>query len=200
MYIKTKIKQKYSERRNKMVRKKSVKRTMVAVPKSEQETSEFIRRIGKHQRGLDRIKIRTNNQIEKIKEKAVADSSDHEKEIAELFEGIFTFSQSHRDELTEKGKKKTVHFFTGDILWRLTPPAVSLKNVKKIIELCKTSGLKRFIRIKEDVNKEAMLKEPEKAKEIKGVTIGQKEEFVVKPSEIEIEIFRDTKKLQKALE
>ncbi len=36
-------------------------------------------------------------------------------------------------------------------------------------------------------------------KEIKGVTISQKEEFVVKPSEVEIEISKDTKKLQKAL-
>lgn len=182
-----------------MAKKKSVKRTIVAVPKSIEETSEFIRRIGEHQRELDRIKIRTNNQIEKIKEKAVVDSSDHEEERGKLFEGIFIFAQGRRDELTEKGKKKTVHFPTGDILWRLTPPAVSLKNVMKVIESCISQGFRRFVRIKREVDKEAMLKEPEVAKKISGVTIGQKEEFVVKPSETEIEISEPTKKLQKVL-
>ena len=182
-----------------MAKKKFVKRTAIHVPKSIEELVEFVRHVGKNKRKLDTIRIKLNERVEQLKAQAVTDGLPHQEEIDRLFEGIYIFAESHRDELTEKGKKKTVNLPTGDILWRLTPPAVSLKNVKRIIGLCKSCRLKRFIRTKEEVDKEAMLKEPEKAKEIKGVTISQKEEFVVKPSEIEIEISKDTKKLQKAL-
>lgn len=182
-----------------MAKKKSVKRTAVRAPTSVGELREFVRYVGINKRKLDAIQTKLNEKIEQLKAQAIVNSLPHQEEIDRLFDGIYIFAESHRDELTEKGKKKTVNLPTGDILWRLTPPAVSLKNVKRIIELCKSCRLKRFIRTKEEVDKEAMLKEPERAKEIKGVTISQKEEFVVKPSEIEIEISKDTKKLKKAL-
>jgi len=178
-------------------KKKSVKRETIAVPKSIEEAAEFVGRIGQNQRSLERIQTGLNNQIEKIKAQAMANSLSHQESIDQLFEGLFIFAQSCRDELTEGGKKKTINLPTGDILWRLTPPSVSLKNVEKIIKFCKNSGLDRFVRIKEEVNKEEMLKDPESAKKISGVTIGQKEEFVVKPSETNIEIPRDAKKLQR---
>jgi len=44
-----------------------------------------------------------------------------------------------------------------------------------------------------------MLKEPEESVKIKGVKIEQREDFVVKPSEIGIEISKNTKKLQKTI-
>jgi len=44
-----------------------------------------------------------------------------------------------------------------------------------------------------------MLKEPKVAEKIPGVTIKQREEFVVKPSEVEIEVSKDTVKLKKAI-
>jgi len=180
-----------------MVKKKSVKREVIIVPNSIEEVSKFIGEIGKHQRELDKLQTGLNNRVEEIKAKTIANSLPHQEKISQLFEGIFVFVQSHRDELTENNKKKTVHFPTGDVLWRLTPPAISYKNAKKIISLCKSLGLERFIRIKEEVDKEAMLKEPDEAARIKGVKICQKEEFVVKPSEIEIEISGTTEKLRK---
>jgi len=180
-------------------KEKSVKRTTVTVPKSIEEVSESIAKIGALQRKSTEIQLHFNNQIERIKEKVVADGLAFQKRIDKLFDGIYIFAESHRDELTEKGKKKTVSLPTGDILWRLNPPAVSIRDAKKIIPLCKSLGLERFIRIKEELDKKAMLNEPEVAGKIKGVTIKQDEEFVVKPSEIQIEISRDTKKLQKVL-
>ena len=59
--------------------------------------------------------------------------------------------------------------------------------------------MKRFIRVKEEINKEAMLKEPELAETVRGVSITQREEFIVKPTEIEIEIVSSVEKLKKAL-
>ena len=57
--------------------------------------------------------------------------------------------------------------------------------------------LKQFIRVKQEVDKEAMLKEPDVAKSVKGVTIGQHEEFMVKPAELELEITSDVSKFKK---
>jgi len=170
------------------------------IPKSEEEASESIGEIGKHQRELTQIETDLNDRIEKIKARAEEYISSHQEAIEELVAGIFIFAERHRDKLTEEGKKKTVHFSTGDILWRMMPLAVSVgsKNVKKVIELCKSSGLKRFIRVKEELDKEAMLREREIAEKIWGVNIGQKEQFVIKPAEV-VEIVRDTKKLQKVL-
>jgi len=88
---------------------------------------------------------------------------------------------------------------TGDVFWRMTPPSCLIRNVENVIAQCKALGLDNFIRVKEEPNKTAMLREPEVAEQIKGVKITQKEEFVVRPSEVEIEISQDTKKLKKVL-
>lgn len=184
-----------------MAKKKSIKRTAVAIPESTEKAAEFVGKIGKHQRELDKIQTNLNNQVEKLKAQAVAGSLSYQTAIDQLFEGLFIFAQSRRDELTGQGKTKTVQFPTGTIQWRLNPPAVSVasQNVKKVIALCQSSGLDRFVRLIPELDREAMLKEPGVANQIKGVKIKQKEQFVVKPSEATVEISRDTTKLQKAI-
>ncbi|PIS34681.1 MAG: hypothetical protein COT37_01425, partial [Parcubacteria group bacterium CG08_land_8_20_14_0_20_43_9] len=72
-----------------------------------------------------------------------------------------------------------------------------LRDVESILESLKALKLKRFIRTKEEVDKEAMLKEPETAKTVKGVSISQHEEFVAKPAELEVEIATRVGKLKK---
>lgn len=175
--------------------------TKKIVPKSIEQVAFFIGEIGKCQRKLEQIQAKLNEDIEQIKAQAVKRSLPYQETITELFESIFIFAERHRDKLTEKGEKKTVHFSTGDVLWRRMPLAVSIasRNVKKVIEMCKSLGLERFIRIKKELDKEAMLREREVAEKIWGVNIGQKEQFVVKPAEV-VEIARDMKKLQKVLE
>lgn len=182
-----------------MGKKKPVKRTTVAVPKSREGLAEFVRQIGDHRRAIDTAQIRLNNQIERLKAQAGEVSRPHEEAIGQLLEGAFVFAAGNREELTEGGKTKTVQLPTGVILWRTTPPSASIRNKEVVIASCESLGLTRFIRVRKEPDKEAMLKEPEVAKTIKGVTITQREEFVVKPSEVDVEISESTKKLQKAL-
>ncbi len=174
------------------------KKRPIVVPKSIEEVSLFVSEIGKCQRKLEQIQTRINEDIEQIKTRAVQISLPLQETIDELFKSIYVFARAHRSMLTDGGKRKRVDLLTGSIFWQLNPPAVSLRNVKKVIALCKRHRLKRFIRVKEELDKEAMLKEPEMASRIKGVRIGQKEQFVVKPAEV-VEIVRDTKKLKKVL-
>ena len=174
------------------------KRAVVAVPRSLNEAAQFLAEIGQEQRATDKIQSGLNAKVDELKAKAMVDVEPHQKNISELVEGLFAFAEAHRDELTNGGKHKTVEVPTGTFGWRMTPPAVKLRDVESILKSLKSLKLKRFIRTKEEVDKEAMLKEPETAKTVKGVSIGQHEEFIAKPSELEVEIAIEVDKLKKA--
>jgi phage host-nuclease inhibitor protein Gam len=80
----------------------------------------------------------------------------------------------------------------------MTPPSVKLRDVEAILKSLKSLRLERFIRTKEEVDKEAMLKEADVAKTVKGVSISQHEEFIAKPAELEVEIATRVDKLKRA--
>ena len=174
------------------------KKEVIAIPKSLDEAAQFLARIGKEQRVVDMIQSNLNAAVDKLKTKAIASTKPHQKKISQLVEGLFAFAETNRDELTNDGKCKTVEVPTGTFGWRMTPSAVSLRGVKSILKSLKALKLTRFIRIKKEVNKEAMLKEPNVAKTVKGVSINQHEDFVAKPSELEVEIATKVNKLKVA--
>ena len=173
------------------------KKVVVAVPKSLGEATQFLAQIGGEQRATDKIQSDLNTRVEEMKAKAMSDAEPHQKNVSQLVEGLFAYAEAHRDELTDGGKRKTVEVPTGIFGWRMTPPAVSLRDVESILKSLKSLRLKRFIRTKEEVDKEAMLKEPDVASKVKGVSIGQREEFVAKPTELEVEIATRVDKLKK---
>ena len=185
----------YSERRLTMVR---VKKDVIPVPHNLQEAAKFLAKIGEEQRKVDAIALDLNNDVDKLKTSAMTKAKLPQEKVSNLISGLFAFAEAHRKELTNDGKIKTVKVPTGSFGWRMTPKSVSLRNVKSILEELKSLKLKRFIRIKEEVDKEAMLKESDMAETIKGVSIGQHEEFLAKPNELELEIVTNTKKLKKS--
>ena len=174
------------------------KKVVIAVPKSLDEAAQFLAQIGQEQRATDKIRSGLNTKVDELKAKAMVDDEPHQEKISQLVEGLFAYAEAHRDELTDGGKRKTVEVPTGIFGWRMTPPAVLLRGVESILESLKSLGLKRFIRIKEEIDKEAMLKEPDVAKTVKGVSISQHEDFIAKPAELEIEIATQVDKLKKA--
>jgi phage host-nuclease inhibitor protein Gam len=181
-----------------MTGKKTVKHAVVPVPRTLEETAEFVARIGKAQREMSQIQNSVTEKVEKLKAKAMADSQPLEEEVSRLVEGIFAFAESRRDKLTDGGKRKTVELPTGTFGWRWTPPSVLIRNTESVLKNLKSLGLQRFIRTKPEIDKEAMLKEQEVAKTVKGVSISQHEEFAVKPSELQVEIASKVDKLKKA--
>jgi len=182
-----------------MPRKTIPKKAVIDVPKSLEEAAKFLAQIGSEQRSIDMIQSNLNTEVEKLKAKVVARVESREDRISRLVEGLFAFAEVNRDKLTDNGKRKTVEVPTGWFGWRMTPPAVSLRKVASILESLHSLGLERFIRLKEEVNKEAMLAEPDVAKKVKGVSIGQHEEFIAKPAELEVEITARVDKLKKSV-
>ena len=69
---------------------------------------------------------------------------------------------------------------------------VTIKGVEAVLERLIKARLKKFIRTKQEIDKEAMLKDVARAKKIEGVTISQDETLEIKPYE--------TRKEEKAAE
>lgn len=167
---------------------KRIKQTanVAPVPKDLTEAREFMRRIGDEQRDASRIEHDLNDQVAAMREKYAALAAPHNKQVEELTEGLRIFAEAHRDELTNEGKKKTVDLGTGELGWRMRPPRVLLRNIPGVIESLQMLKLDRFLRTKLEVNKEAVLAEPEIAEQVKGITVKQDEDFFVVPAEDEL--------------
>lgn len=109
------------------------------------------------------------------------------EEVKPLQKAIQAYCESRRDELTKNGKQKTAYFTTGEVQWRAKPPKVGISSLAKVIENIKRLGLLQFLRVKEEVNKEALLADPNNAKAIAGVSIREnEEEFIIKPNDEEV--------------
>ena len=76
---------------------------------------------------------------------------------------------------------------SGEIRWRTTPPAVRIRDLTEAIGALMTFKLERFLRRKVEIDKEAILREPETVKGIGAIAITQREEFVIVPFETDLE-------------
>ena len=151
------------------------------------QADEAIAEIGRRQRERDRITAAMNDELAVIKKRYEELAAPHGARIDELAEGVQTWAEAHRLELTDQGKVKTAALPSGELRWRTTPPSVSIKAADKVIEALRTLKLTRFLREKVEVDKEAILAEPDAVEHIKGITVSQKEEFVIVPFEAELQ-------------
>jgi phage host-nuclease inhibitor protein Gam len=163
-----------------------IKAPSVAVPRTREEAEALLQEIGKAQRAVTRIEADLNDRLTKLKASAEQDASPYNDQIEASFKALHGWAEANRDELCGKGK--TVKLATGEIMWRQRPPSVRITGAEKVIDTLKRLGLGRFLRQKEEIDKEAILGEVDAMKGVKGVTIVTGvEDFVAKPFETEIE-------------
>lgn len=163
--------------------------TNLPVPQSDVDAAAAIARIGELARQIAAIEAGGNDRIAAIS----ADVEARRTPLKEVLEaersGLEIYCAAHRARLTDGGKTKTVKFATGEIAWRTRPPRVTLPRAREaiaeLIERLRSLRLDRFLRVTEAVDKEAMLKEPEIAASVQGVSIGSAgEDFIVEPLEM----------------
>ena len=119
--------------------------------------------------------------IADAKEKASCAAAPSNRSIEDLTRGLQTWCEANRAELLD-GHSKTVVFGNGTVAWRARPASITLRNVEKIIQWLKSRPLLGFLRMKAEINKEAMLSEPAEARRVPGVTIASGgEDFIVEP-------------------
>jgi phage host-nuclease inhibitor protein Gam len=101
----------------------------------------------------------------------------------ELAKAVAAYCEAHRSELIDN-KTKTVKLPSGEISWRFTPPSVGIKNTTAVIAAIKERCWgKRFLRVKVEINRQALRDDPKRALTIPGVSIGRKEELIIKPNQ-----------------
>ena len=169
------------------------------VAKNLEQADEFLSEMGQAQQAIDDINAELTAEVEKLKKEAAAKAKIEQDKIDDLLEGLFAFAHPRKAELTAGGPSKTVHMPSGgELRWRTTPSKVNISNTEKVLATLKSLGLRRFIRQTPTIDKEAMLKEPQVAVEIPGVTITQIDMFVAAPLEVKAEISSRVDKLTKA--
>lgn len=158
----------------------------VFVPQNREQVAEAIRELGVLQRELTRIGADMNDELAAVKEDYEIQAEPRRLRVEALTTGVQTWSEANRDAITQAGKVKTAVFTTGEVAWRIRPPSVRITGQDAVLDLLRRFGLKRFIREKEEVNKEAILNEPEAVQNVAGIAISQGEDFVVTPFETEL--------------
>jgi len=180
-----------------MQQKRVLKRPAISVPQNIEEAGGFLRKMRELEKEMQVVQIEVDEKVAEIREKAKVKIKARQDIIQQYFEGIFIFAQARKEELTEQGKRKTVTIPPDCFGWRYTPEKVVLEDEEAIMAELKKLGQAKFIRVKEEINKEAMHDDKELALTVKGVSFEQHEEFVVKLAEVELEIARDIQKLLK---
>lgn len=161
-------------------------KTIAAVPQSKDDCAASIRKIGDLQREFERHRAGMNDEIAAITQAHQPILSDLCARIEALQGGVQAWCEAHRVDLCGAGDKlgKTANFVTGEVSWRIRPPSVSIRGAETVLETLLRMGLGRFVRVKNEPNKEAMLSEPDAVRGIAGISIVTGvEDFIVTPFE-----------------
>lgn len=155
-----------------------------AVPQSRDDAAADIRRIGDLQRKLLREAAEMNDAIAHLTATYQPRIDEVNGEITLLQQGVQAWCEANRDDLTNGGRVKTANLITGEIQWRQRPPSVRVSKSKVVLEMLARLGLERFIRTKQEVNKDAILDEPDAVRGVAGITVVTGvEDFVISPFE-----------------
>ncbi len=164
-----------------------IKTAAVSVPRTREEAEALLGAIGRAQREVTRIEADLNDRVSTLKAEAGALATPFNEAIEADFKALHAYAEAHREELCPS-RIKTAKLATGELTWRIRPPSVRITGGDKVIDALLRLGLGRFIRTKNEVNKDAILEEPDAVKSVKGISVTTGvEDFVAKPYETEIE-------------
>ncbi len=160
--------------------KNRFKKTQAVVPTTIEEAGIVVREIGQLQFQINEIEAEVKNQITELQNQAKKAVVELMKNQANAVAALHAFATKNK--LALAPTTKTIACQAGTFGWRTNTPTVALTLPEtKIIELLIGCNLKQYIRIKESLDKEKMLKE---RPVVAGVTYQQREEFFVKPKSI----------------
>jgi phage host-nuclease inhibitor protein Gam len=159
----------------------------VPVPQDRSEANAAIAEIGVLGRELERLQADMNDQIARIKERFELKAEPGRDRIEALTAGLGAWCEANRDQLTNGGKVKYHRFAAGEVSWRNRPAKVTVRGAEQVIAALKERDLTRFVRVSEEVDKEAVLADKAAVAGIKGLSIGSEgEDFSVTPFEAEL--------------
>lgn len=183
------------------------KKPALEVPQSDEEADALLKAYGEEVNKLARIEANMSDAVAIVTAEYEAEAAPIKAAAALKVEQLTAFAAAHRNRLTDKGKTKTATLPAGIMGWRNKPPSVRFAKGLKVegvvaniraklkewratrrkdeLEWASTGA--RFLRLKIEVNKDAMLDDEEVAKKIDGVSVGSAgEEFYIAPNSAEL--------------
>jgi phage host-nuclease inhibitor protein Gam len=160
------------------------------IPQSRTECAMAIRVLGDRQREFERLRADMNDRIAHVTAEFQPQLDALSDLISPLQTGIQTWCESHRVDLLGEADRlgKTADLVTGEVAWRQRPPSVRISGADAVCDTLLRMGLGRFVRVKNEPNKDAMLTEPQAVRGIAGITIvSGVEDFIISPREIDVQ-------------
>lgn len=179
------------------LKKTKTKAPALNVPQTDAAADGVLAMAGDVARALGKIETDMKAELAAVKAKYEALAEPFKTSQKTFTKQLSAFAEAHRDRLTDKNKTKTVKFPAGRFGWRTRPPSVAIKrgtDPDTIITLLQKFGMRRFIRLKYELNKDRMLDEPDAINDakIEGLSIvSGVEDFYVEPFGADLAEVRD---------
>ncbi|MFZ2193284.1 MAG: host-nuclease inhibitor Gam family protein [Candidatus Moraniibacteriota bacterium] len=154
-----------------------IKKSKTVVPHSITEADVVLGQLGDSQNKINAIEKELKERIAELKLAATKKLRPLVVERDAKINSLFAFANPRKAQLTKE--LRTIALNSGIFGWRLTPPRVETKLTdEEVIALLKETGNDDFIRIIEEVDRQALLAE---RPVIEGITYAQDDEFFVVP-------------------
>ncbi|EGY01090.1 prophage host-nuclease inhibitor protein [Nitrospirillum viridazoti Y2] len=162
-----------------------LKTPAVPVPQTRASFESLATDLGAMIRKAERIESLAADQVAQIKLKAKQDTAELEKRITASFTALAAYAEANRSDLVPEGRK-SVTIAAGVIGWRLSNRSVKLQDTteEEVIAWLEQAGQHQFLRETLELDKSALLADPETAKTIPGVTFAQGVRFYFQPLDL----------------
>lgn len=156
-------------------------KTPIKACHSKAQAQVYIKSIGDNERKINKLNDKMNEELAKVAAKYAERITPLQAMNDELHQVVAMWCQAHKDELLTDGGK-TADLITGEVAWRAGKMSVVGKATPELIDRLERFGLHRFIRVKKELDKTAILKEPNAIADIEGVGIKVgDEELIISP-------------------
>jgi len=159
--------------------------------KTHDEVGKAILTIGNLQNEVAEREREMNERLARIKADYEERALPARQKLAELSAQVRDYCDERRESLVTQAGKKSIDFGSGEVIWKAGKPSVWVKPglaIEKLIAALKDKRLGRFIRTKHELDKQAVLKDPEAVSAVKSmVRVESKEVFAIKPFATQIE-------------
>ncbi len=154
--------------------KAKTKTPALPVPQNNAEAEAMMTDYMRIANDIELEKIAADEAIFEIKEAASVTIKEKDKELKAKEKALQAYCEAHKDVLTNKGKVQHYNFANGVVRWRKGLKKVTIKDWEAVMRAIKELKLEHlFIRTVEEADKENMLKNPNLAQQIEGISINQ---------------------------
>lgn len=169
--------------------KKAIKAAAHPLPTSRIEAEDLLAAIGLRVRALEKIDGELTAQVAGLKLIAQAKAEPLAAEVNAMFKALAKWAARERDELLA-GDRRSVDLASGTIGWRKTPPRVVVadEDIQHVVKQLQKRGLARFLRTEVNLDKQAILKEPDALLGMDEISVEDGEFFYATPREFATEL------------